>query len=218
MDQKTVHIHEGLQIHQKTQNLSCVSNTKESVTMEETGLPIMHPWKEDAVHNQDRLQPHLEHVEPQKLSVNYNHDNTNECCIKEEPGLTTIHPLEQNAEAIPEASKIQAQLCDYNFSTKHSLERHNAEKHSELAKQSFVCEICHESFLHKTNLVRHIATHKQTNSFSCLTCSKTFDREFDLWAHFKLCKKDAFQESENQVNVTVDKTGDIGDQYYKKLV
>ncbi|VDI02355.1 Hypothetical predicted protein [Mytilus galloprovincialis] len=339
IDQNAVHInhYEGLQKHQEIKNLSCVPNTKESVTLEETELPTMHSSKGDAMHNHDRIQKHLE---LHKLSLNHNQDNTIGFCIKEEPGLPTIHPLEQDAEAILEASQLQAQasatifeqlqkeplishmdclsqtedsnhgnlhicsicnkefkclkglqwhlckktytceicnaqfvadfllqkhiekhsnqkiflcgickapfdakidrenhaklvhgkrkkfhckkcsidfpnkysrkkhnrlihtgqiffcnLCDKNLATKSSLERHNAETHSGLAKKNFACEICHKTFLRKSGLVRHMATHKKTKSFTCSTCSQTYDCKYDLWEHYKLCKKDVFQES-----------------------
>ncbi|XP_063396369.1 uncharacterized protein LOC134680974 isoform X2 [Mytilus trossulus] len=341
IDQNAVHINEGLKNHQEIKNLSCVPNTcnkKESVTMEETELPTMHSSQGDAMYNHDRIQKHLE---PHKLSLNHNQDNTIGFCIKEEPELPTIHPLEQDAEAIPEASQLQAQasatifeqlqkeplishmdclsqtedsnhgnlhicsicnkefkslkglqwhlckktytceicnaefvadfllqkhiekqhrnqniflcgickapfdakidrenhaklvhgkrkkfhckmcsidfpnkysrkkhnrlihtgqiffcnLCEKNLATKSSLERHNAETHSGLAKKNFACEICHKTFLRKSGLVRHMATHKKTKSFTCSTCSETFDCENDLWEHYKLCKKDVFQES-----------------------
>ncbi|CAG2184663.1 unnamed protein product [Mytilus edulis] len=112
IDQNAVHINEGLQKHQEIKNISCDSNTKESVTMEETELPTMHSSKGDAMQIHDRIQKHLE---LHKLSLNHNQDNTIGFCIKEEPGLPTIHPLDQDAEAIQEASQLQAQASTTIF-------------------------------------------------------------------------------------------------------
>ncbi|XP_052073799.1 uncharacterized protein LOC127711731 [Mytilus californianus] len=289
MNQNEVHINEGLQKHQETQNPSCVSNTKESVTMEDTGLFTMHPLEQDAeaipeasriqaqvsatIFEQLQKEPLISHMDCLSQTEGSNHGNLHICsvCNREFSCLKDLqwhlckktYPCEIcNAEFIadfllqkhmekhsnqtfflcgickaPFDSKVErgkhtnvmhrkkfqcikcskdfpnkysrkrhnlihtgqiffCKLCDYSFATKHSLERHiNAAKHSALAKKTFVCEICHESFLRKTNLVKHIAIHKKTKSFTCLTCSKTYDCKYDLSEHYKLCKKDAFQES-----------------------
>ncbi|CAC5384734.1 KRAB [Mytilus coruscus] len=187
--------------------------------MEDTGLPTIHPWKGDAMHNQDRIQSHLE---PQKISFNHNHDNTIGFCIKEEPGLTTIHPLEQDAEAIPEASQIQAQvsativeqlqkeplishmdclsqtegsnhgnlhncsICNREFSCLKDLQWH-------LCKKTYTCEICNAEFIADFLLQKHMEKHNNQKFFLCGICKAPFDSKVERGKHANVVHGKKFQ-------------------------
>lgn len=212
IDQNAVHINEGLQKHQKIKNLSCVPNTKESVTLEETELPTMHSSKRNAMHNYDRIQTHLE---PQKLSLNHNQDKTIGFCIKEEPGLPTIHPLEQDAVAIPEASQLQAQASatifeqlqkeplishmdclsqteDSNHGNLHVCSICNKEFKClkglqwHLCKKTYRCEICNAEFIADFLLQKHMKKHSNQIIFLCGICKTPFDSKVDRDNHANL--------------------------------
>ena len=85
---------------------------------------------------------------------------------------------------------IKCNLCDKEYASTSSLNRHIKEKHSD--QKRFVCIQCKKEFSETAALDSHVMSrhiHKVTKNlglYACIECNKNFSTQLDLARHMKM--------------------------------
>ena len=84
-------------------------------------------------------------------------------------------------------ASFKCEICEKQFTSKKTLEKHSEEFHNEEVKASFRCEICQLDCSNIWNLTQHVKTHNkiQDKTYVCTFCpdQKTFKYSRDLRRH-----------------------------------
>ncbi|XP_029937063.1 zinc finger E-box-binding homeobox 2a isoform X1 [Myripristis murdjan] len=96
------------------------------------------------------------------------------------------------------AQLLTCPYCDRGYKRLTSLKEHIKYRH-EKNEESFPCPLCSETFTHRTQLERHMATHKQgrdqpqllnegagNRKFKCTECGKAFKYKHHLKEHLRI--------------------------------
>ncbi|KAL4231684.1 Zinc finger protein 34 [Mactra antiquata] len=71
-------------------------------------------------------------------------------------------------------SKVKCKICNKSLESSRSLRRHLFITHLDKNEKKFICIVCDQHFLTKSELKNHLKIHKDCRPYRCKICSKTF--------------------------------------------